>query len=111
MRAIPRTAVLLPAVLIVLSACATKGWVRENMDKRETEISQRVDTVDQRSAGGPAGGVVGQRVGTVEGKVTQESQRVDERGIPRQHARDHRHRDERGGPRSQGSLARGDGQG
>ena len=74
MKAMARTAVLLPAVLLVFSACATKSWVRENLSKKETEINQRVDTVDQRVD------TVDQRVGTVEGQVTKESQRVDEVG-------------------------------
>jgi outer membrane protein OmpA-like peptidoglycan-associated protein len=71
MRSIPRTAVLLPVVLIVVSACATRGWVRETLDKRDAQIGQRVDTVDQQVAG------VGQRVDTVEGRVTQNSQQIE----------------------------------
>jgi len=59
-------AVLLPAVLIVVSGCATKGWVNETLAKKEAEIDQRVDTV-------------GQRVDTVDGRVTQEMQGVDAR--------------------------------
>src|SRR5512144_3015052 len=74
MKAMARTAVLLPAVLLVFSACATKSWVRENLSKKEIEINQRVETVDQRVD------TVDQRVGTVEGQVTKESQRVDEVG-------------------------------
>ena len=58
-----RIAVLLPAVLILASGCATKGWVRETLDKKEAEIDQRV-------------AVVGQRVDTVDGRVTQESERI-----------------------------------
>jgi OOP family OmpA-OmpF porin len=64
MRSMPRTALLLPAVLLVVSACATRGWVRETLDKRDAEIGQQVNTV-------------GQRVDTVEGKVTQGEQRID----------------------------------
>lgn len=71
MTSIPRIAVLLPAVLIVVSGCATRGWVRETLDKRDTQIGQRVDTVDQQVD------AVGQRVGKVEGRVTQESQRIE----------------------------------
>jgi outer membrane protein OmpA-like peptidoglycan-associated protein len=68
---IPRAAVLLLALLIVVSACATKSWVRETLDKRDTQIGQRIETVDQQVSG------VGQRVDQVEGKVTQDSQRID----------------------------------
>lgn len=38
-----RIAVLLPAVLVAASGCATKDWVRELMGKKEVEIDQRVD--------------------------------------------------------------------
>ena len=71
MKSIPRIAVLLPCVLIVVSACATRGWVRETMDKRDAQIGQRVDTVDQQVS------TVGQQVSAVQGRVTQESQRLD----------------------------------
>jgi outer membrane protein OmpA-like peptidoglycan-associated protein len=71
MRSIPRTAVLLPAVLIVMSACATRGWVRETLDKRDAQIGQRVEAVDQQV------NAVGQRVDGVDGRVTKESQRID----------------------------------
>jgi outer membrane protein OmpA-like peptidoglycan-associated protein len=64
MRSMPRVAVLLPAVLLVVSACATRSWVRETLDKRDAEIGQQVNTV-------------GQRVDTVEGKVTEGSQRIE----------------------------------
>jgi outer membrane protein OmpA-like peptidoglycan-associated protein len=71
MKSIPRIAVLLPGVLLVVSACATKGWVRETMDQRDARIGQRVDTVDQQVS------TVGQQVGAVDGRVTRESQRLD----------------------------------
>jgi outer membrane protein OmpA-like peptidoglycan-associated protein len=38
-----RIAVLLPAVLIAASGCASKDWVRELMGKKEVEIDQRMD--------------------------------------------------------------------
>ena len=63
MKPICRIGVLLPAVLILASGCATKGWVRETLDKKEAEIDQRVASV-------------GQRVDTVDGRVTQESERI-----------------------------------
>ena len=63
MKPICRIGVLLPAVLILASGCATKGWVRETLDKKEAEIDQRV-------------AAVGQRVDTVDGRVTQESERI-----------------------------------
>jgi outer membrane protein OmpA-like peptidoglycan-associated protein len=38
-----RIAVLLPAVLMAASGCATKDWVRDLMGKKEVEIDQRMD--------------------------------------------------------------------
>lgn len=58
-----RIGILLPAVFILASGCATKGWVRETLDKKEAEITQRVAVVDQR-------------VDAVDGRVTQESERI-----------------------------------
>jgi len=81
MRKLTRTAILLPAILVIFSACATKSWVRENLTKKEIEINQRVETVDQRvDTVDQRVGAVDTRVGTVEGQVTKESQRVDEVG-------------------------------
>jgi len=38
-----RIAVLLPAVLVVVSGCATRDWVRDLMGKKEVEIGGRMD--------------------------------------------------------------------
>jgi outer membrane protein OmpA-like peptidoglycan-associated protein len=38
-----RIAVLLPAVLIIVSGCATRDWVRDLMGKKEAEIGGRMD--------------------------------------------------------------------
>lgn len=38
-----RIAILLPAVLMAASGCATKDWVRDLMGKKEVEIDQRMD--------------------------------------------------------------------
>jgi outer membrane protein OmpA-like peptidoglycan-associated protein len=38
-----RIAVLLPAVLMVVSGCATRDWVRDLMGKKEAEIGGRMD--------------------------------------------------------------------
>jgi OmpA-OmpF porin, OOP family len=61
-------AILLPAALILVSGCATKGWVRETLDKKEAEINQRVDTVDGKVTG------VGTRVNTLETSITETSE-------------------------------------
>ena len=81
MRGIARTVILLPAVLVIFSACATKSWVRETMSKKEIEMGQKIESVDQRVDGVDQKLVaVDQKVVTVDGKVTTESQRVDEVG-------------------------------
>ena len=69
-------AMLLPAVVLVLaSGCATKKWVRETLGQRETVIHQQVDQrMDQRDVR------IGERIGTVENRVTGEAQRVDGMG-------------------------------
>ena len=40
---ITKLAVLLPAVLVAVSGCATKDWVRDLMGKKEVEIGGRMD--------------------------------------------------------------------
>jgi outer membrane protein OmpA-like peptidoglycan-associated protein len=57
------TFVVVPAVLMLASGCATKGFVREMVSKSEAELDQRV-------------GKVGERVVAVEGRLGEESQRV-----------------------------------
>jgi len=69
--------VLMPAVALVLTGCATKDWVRETLGQKEAEINQRVGGVETR-----VGGVEtrvdqeAQRIGTVEGLVTEGSGRI-----------------------------------
>ena len=55
-----RIAVLLPAILMAASGCATKDWVRDLMGKKEVEIDQRMD---QRVDG------VNNQIKTVENQV------------------------------------------
>ena len=40
---VTRTAVLLPALFMVVSGCATRDWVRDLMGKKEVEIGERMD--------------------------------------------------------------------
>jgi outer membrane protein OmpA-like peptidoglycan-associated protein len=60
MRGVIRAVVVVPAMALVLTGCATKGWVKDLVGQREAEIDQRVGT----------------RVGAVETKLGEESQRV-----------------------------------
>jgi outer membrane protein OmpA-like peptidoglycan-associated protein len=55
--------VVVPAVMLLATGCATKGFVREMVGKSEAELDQRV-------------GKVGERVVAVEGRLGEESQRV-----------------------------------
>lgn len=63
---------------ILGSGCATKDFVRAELDKKGTEIGQRIGTVEGR-----VGSVdqrvdrEGQRIGRVEGDVTGQGQRID----------------------------------
>jgi len=43
MHRMTRLALLVPAVLVAVSGCATKDWVRDLMGKKEVEIGQRMD--------------------------------------------------------------------
>ena len=45
---VTRTVVLLLALLTVISGCATKDWVRDLMGKKEVEIGNRVDGLDNQ---------------------------------------------------------------
>lgn len=56
-------AIVVPAVLLAATGCATKGYVREVVGKSEADLDQRV-------------GKVGERVVAVEGRIGEESQRV-----------------------------------
>jgi len=60
MRGVMRAAVVVPAMTLLLTGCATKEWVKDLVGKREAEIDQRVGT----------------RVGAVETKMGEESARV-----------------------------------
>jgi outer membrane protein OmpA-like peptidoglycan-associated protein len=60
MRGVMRAVVVVPAVTLLLTGCATKEWVKDLVGKREAEIDQRVGT----------------RVGAVETKMGEESARV-----------------------------------
>jgi outer membrane protein OmpA-like peptidoglycan-associated protein len=62
---------LTPVLLFLTVGCATKGWVQETVGAKETQINQRLDTVEGRI------GQEGQRVDTLEGRVGDNAQRID----------------------------------
>src|SRR5262245_5794432 len=74
MRQALRCGVVLPAALLVLSGCATKGWVKEQMGQQRTEVDQRIGQVDTRVGEG------NQRLGSVEARVTEQGQAVQGMG-------------------------------
>jgi outer membrane protein OmpA-like peptidoglycan-associated protein len=77
------------AVLLTLSGCASKGWVREFVGGKEVQIDQRVGQVETRVAqeaqrinavDGRVGEVATQ-VGKVEGQVADQAQRIEGMGF------------------------------
>ena len=80
-----RITVLVPAVLVAVSGCATKGWVGDLMGKKEVEIGQRMDGLGEeikstqanlgettqvaRGAGERADAAMG-KAGNVDGRLT-----------------------------------------
>jgi outer membrane protein OmpA-like peptidoglycan-associated protein len=68
-------------VAVLASACATKGFVREQLGTTETRITQRVDTTDTRLketsdktvANAQAIDAAGQRIQSLDGRVTEVS--------------------------------------
>src|SRR5262249_667741 len=75
MNQVARSGIVVPALLVLVSGCATKKWVNETMTQRETATAQRVDQqFEQRDT------KLGDRIGAVEGRVNGESQRVDGMG-------------------------------
>ncbi len=69
-----RLGLILPAALLVLSGCATKGWVQEQMGQQRTQVDQRFATVETKV------NEDGQRIGGVEARVTEQGQAVQGMG-------------------------------
>ena len=85
MHRMTRLALFVPAVLVAVSGCATKDWVRDLMGKKEVEIGQRMDGLGEeikttqanlgettqvaRGAGERADAAT-TRVGNVDGRLT-----------------------------------------
>jgi len=77
MRDVLQFGLILPAALLVLSGCATKGWVQERLGQQRTEVDQRIGTVETKV--GQVDTKVSedaQRIGTVEARVTEQGQTV-----------------------------------
>ena len=89
MRRVTRIGVLMPVLLVLVSGCATKDWVRDLLGTKEAEIDQRVG---QRVEG------MGFRVQRLEGSV----------GEVGEMAKGARARSEEAFGRADGAFARGD---
>ena len=79
MEHVSRMKVVLPIVLVLVAGCATRGWVREELTKKENAIGQRIGQVDDRV--GAETQRVDRRVDTVEGRVSQEAQKSETMGV------------------------------
>ncbi len=71
MRNVIRMGTLTPLLLLLIVGCATKSWVEDTVGVKETQINQRIDTVEGRV------GQEAQRVDTIEGRVGENGQRID----------------------------------
>jgi len=74
MRQALRCGAVLPAALLVLSGCATRGWVNEQMGQQKTQVDQRIASVETKV------GEDGKRIGSVEARVTEQGQAVQGMG-------------------------------
>ncbi len=70
MRQAVKLAIAALVVVLVLSGCATKGWVNETLGKKSNEIDERFAKVDAR-AGDDAS-----RVTQLEGRVSEQSSKL-----------------------------------
>ena len=75
MRQAVKVGIVLPAVLVLVSGCATKKWVTEFVGKKEVEIDQRIGGVDKKLADETQRvDGVDSRLKTTEGTLTQTSE-------------------------------------
>jgi outer membrane protein OmpA-like peptidoglycan-associated protein len=65
---------MLPAALLVLSGCATRGWVQDQMGQQKTQVDQRIVTVETKVD------EEAKRIGAVEARVTDQGQTVQGMG-------------------------------
>jgi outer membrane protein OmpA-like peptidoglycan-associated protein len=108
MRDVLQFGLILPAALLVLSGCATKGWVQERLGQQKTEVDQRIGTVETKV--GQVDTKVtedGQRIGSVEARVTEQGQTMGTRmGTIETSVGDTRNLATGAGARADGAMAR-----
>jgi len=78
MRNVVRFRILVPVLLLLLSGCVTRGWVRQYMAPKEAEIEQRIVKVEGKV--GEETQRIDQRIDKTEVRVTEGAQRVEGMG-------------------------------
>ena len=69
-----RMSVVIPALLLLVSGCATRDWVREYMTPKEAELDQRIGKVEGQV--GAETQRIDQRLDKTEARVTEDTQRL-----------------------------------
>lgn len=75
MRNVVRMRVLIPALLLLVSGCATRDWVRGYVAPKEADIDQRIVKVEGKV--GEETGRIDQRINATEGRVTEGTRRIE----------------------------------
>ena len=75
MRNVVRMRVLIPALLLLVSGCATRDWVRGYVAPKEADIDQRIVKVEGKV--GEETGRIDQRINATEVRVTEGTRRID----------------------------------
>lgn len=70
--------ILVPALLLVVSGCATRDWVREFVAPKEVDLTQRIAKVEGKV--GEETLRIDQRLDTTDGRVTEGAQRIEGMG-------------------------------
>jgi outer membrane protein OmpA-like peptidoglycan-associated protein len=78
MRNVVRFRVLVPALLLLVSGCATRDWVREFVTPKQAEIDQRIVKVEGKV--GEETQRIDQRIDKTEVRVTEGAQRIEGMG-------------------------------
>ena len=75
MRRVVRMTVVIPGLLLLVSGCATRDWVRGYVAPKELDIDQRIAKVEGKV--GEETGRIDQRITATEGRVTAGTQRIE----------------------------------
>ena len=75
MRNVVRMRVLIPALLLLVSGCATRDWVRGYVTPKEVDLDQRIVKVEGKV--GEETQRIDQRIDKTEARVTEGTQRIE----------------------------------